>query len=96
MTVSILLRLSGRVIPLVIFIVIKKVGGKKGYFVKTYFSVGFCLPVILNQTLLSTCEYTHTRSRGSGLFTFLTRRDWNRSDVCRFSLASSFLKAHSQ
>ena len=52
---------------------------------------------ILNQTLLSACEYPHTRSgerRASGFFTFLTRRDWEGSDVYRFSWANSIFKAH--
>ena len=54
MTVSVLQRLSGRVIPQVI--VIKKIGRKKVFFFcKDLFSVGFCLTVILNQTLPSVC-----------------------------------------
>ena len=57
------------------------------------------LLVILGQNLLSTCEYTPIRSRkrrkASDCFTFLTHHNWEGSDVCHFSLATSSLKLNS-
>ena len=55
------------------------------------------LPVTLIQTWLSASECTHTRYRIKTvcwMFTFIIRRDWEGSDVSRFSLANTILKTH--
>ena len=88
--VSVLLRLSGRVIfyglRFYLLSIKKKIIWTNFARLCIYISPteytrgGICLPVILNRNLLSTCEYTHARSRrrrrSSDLLTFLTSRDW--------------------
>ena len=61
--------------------------------------VGICLPVILDRTLLSTCEYTPIRSRrkrrASDCLPFFTGCNREGRDVCHFSLATFSLKFNS-
>ena len=81
-------------------IFINKLGREKLCYLFIYFQVLLVrriLPVTLIQTWLGASECTHTRYRIKTvcrMFTFIIRRDWEGSDISRFSLANNILKTH--
>ena len=96
MTVSVLLRLPGRVIPQVFFLTYRHKEGREEKRVFFFFFFFFSkdlffskiLPVILIQpgsVRVSVLIQDIEKRRTSVLFTFIIRRNWEGNDACRFS-----------